>query len=430
MIGKKISTIILGAIVLIPLFIHSTGYAASTQAAVKEEESEALSITSPYYIPGSREKLFSAPGVDQIKFIPSMAIKEAYNDNIYMTTSDRKDDWISTISPGLEFTSKTERMNASLAARLNGIYYIDQHDLNAIDQSYQGKLRYALTEKLGLGGEAGFVRDSQSTREIDTTGIIFPTAVIRERQNYGITGDWRINETISTGISYKYGKDRYDRLPYVDQESQIVGLNFTTYLNELTQGRLNFGYANYRQVGSSVTTIDNYSGTIGISRDFSKIWSVLIDVGAVYTHNRFDVLTMEQTNNDWGPMGQISIACKYEKTSGSLTFNKSVMPVSGTAGAANRTSLGLNVSHKFTYELSGYLTTTYFINKSDPGQFSSTGIDQNTMQVSVGPRYDFNKDIYLTASYTYSRVDYGQTKTYADQHLAMLTLNIQHKFFE
>ena len=416
-----------------PLSINSTGYAADAMTAGKEEES-ARSITSMESNRDSREnpgrKFVASPAwKEEIKVTPSLIIQQAYNDNVYFTTANRKGDWTSTISPGLEFTDKTERLDASLSARFNGIYYVDQHDLNAVDQFYRGTLRYSLSEKLTVGAEAGFIRDSQATREIDTTGIIFPMAVIRERQNYGFTGDWHINETTTTGISYNYGKDRYDQANFTDLESQTVGLNFIKYFDERIQGRINLGYANY-SLGASLVTIDNYNSTIGFSRDFSNIWSVLIDVGAVYTHSSFNVLAPERTNEEWGPMGQLTIACKYEKTNGSLTLTRSVTPVSGVTGAANRTSLGLNVNHRFTYEFSGYLTATYFINKSDPGEFSTTGIDQNTIQVSLGPRYNFNKDIFLTASYTYSRVDYGQTSTYADQHLAMLTLNIQHTFFE
>ena len=106
------------------------------------------------------------------------------------------------------------------------------------------------------------------------------------------------------------------------------------------------------------------------------------------------------------------------------------MPVSGTTGSANRTSLSLDLTHKFTYELSGYVTASYFLNQSDAGEFSNTITDQTTMQVSFGPRYDFNKDMFLTATYTYSRLDDRQTKAITDQHLVLLMFNIQHAIIE
>ena len=430
---KRITTIILGAIVLLPLFVQA-GYAADI-AAVKEEES-AMSIASPESKRESREKsgrkssFASTWWADDLKVIPSVSIKESFNDNVYFTTTNRKSDWISIVSPGLELIRKTERIDAGISARFNGIYYIDQHELNSVDQFYRGKLRYALTEKLALGADAGFARDSQATREIDTTGIIFPIAVIRERKNFGLTGDWRINETTAAGMSYSYGKDRYDSVSFTNLESQVVGLNFTNYFNERTQGRVNFGYANYN-MADSIEIADNYSGTIGVSRDFSNIWSVQIDTGTVYTHTSIHALPQDITSEGWGPMGQLTVAGKYEMTNLNLTLSRSVMPVSGTTGAANRTSLAFDIRHRFTYELSGYLTASYFINKSDPGQFSTAGIDQKTIQISMGPRYNFDKDMYLMATYTYSRVDYGQTNnTYADQHLVMLTFNIQHTFWE
>jgi hypothetical protein len=372
---------------------------------------------------------------DEFKVVTSASLKEAYNDNVYFTTTGRKSDWVSTLSPAIELIDKTERFEGSLSARFNGIYYLDQTDLNAVDQFYRGKFRYALTNRLGLGAEAGYARDSQATREIDTTGVVFATPVNRERQNYGVSGDWRFTDTTLAALSYDYGKDRYDKSTFTDLESQRAGLNFLQNINPTTKGRLNLGYANYRVTG---LTLDSYSSTIGISRDFNNLWSILIDLGASYTRTRFNILTLgggglttqERTNEGWGPMGQIALAYKHERTNGSLTLNRSVMPVSGTAGSANRSSLSLDLRHKFTYELSGYVTASYFLNKSDPGEFSNTIIDQTTSQISIGPRYDFNKEMFLTATYTYSRTDYGQTKTTADQHLVMLMFNIQHAIIE
>ncbi len=425
MTGRKIKTFIPGLIIILMLLaMNSAGYAADIVAPVKGEKS-APSMDAEE----SGRKLFSAPEwADSLRLIPSLAITAGYNDNVYFATTDKKGDWFSLISPGLELIYRTERTEASLSARFNGSYYADQHEnLNDIDQFYKGKLRHALTERLGLGVEAGFSRDSSAARDINTTGTIFPSNVIRDRQNYIVSGDWRITGRTTAGVSYNYLNDHYNQPAYTDMSSHSVGLNFITALNETTKGRLNFGYSNYYMGG---TTLNNYSGTVGIDKSFNEIWSVLIDAGTVYTHTRYNILTQERTNGGWGPMGQVAIACKYEKTDGKLTLSRSVIPLSGYATTANNTSLVLDIRHRFTYELSGFLTAGYFINKSDPGEYANTGIDQNTITISIGPRYNFNKDISITPSYMYSRVDYKLTDTYADRHLVMLTLNLQYTFWE
>jgi predicted porin len=370
---------------------------------------------------------------DEFKVIPSATISEKYNDNVFYTTSDRKGDWVTTLSPGLEVINRTERIDANLKARVDAIHYADQNDLNAIDQFYSGKFRYALTDRFGLSAEAGYARDSQPDRELTDTGLVF-TNVRRERQNYGLSGDWLITDRTLTSLSYKYGKDHYDSPLFLDLDYQDVGLGFSHDITPTLKGQMFFGYDYYHVPG---TTVDNYTVTIGLSRDLAELWKISIGAGPRYTRTHFDVLSLsgmteEKVNNSWGWVGQASLIYKGEKASGNLTAAQSILPVSGTtgSGAAKRQSLGLDVWYRFIYELRGVVTASYFINKSDAGEFSSTVIDEKTIQVSPGLRYEFNRDTALEARYTYSRTDYGQDNTTADRHIVMVSFSIQHALLE
>ena len=371
---------------------------------------------------------------EEFKVVPSAAISEKYDDNVFYTEKDRKGDWVTTISPGLEVINRTEKMDANLKARVDAIYYAGQTDLNAWDQSYRGNFRYALTNRFGLGAEAGYIRDSQPGREIEVTGLVLST-VKRERQNYGITGDWRITDRTLTSLFYKYGKDTYDNPRYLDLDYQNVGLGFSHDITPTQKGNMFFGYNYYHVSG---TTVNNYTGTIGLSRDLTELWNISMAAGPSYTRTRFDILSLsgpaivteEKVNEGWGWVGQASLGYKGEKASGNLTAAKSVLPASGNAGAVNRTSLSLDARYRLIYELRGVVTAYYFINKSDAGEFSSTAIDETTMQVSPGLRYEFNGDTALEARYTYSRTAYGQSNTSADRHIVMVSFTIQHALLE
>ncbi|MEN6351438.1 MAG: outer membrane beta-barrel protein, partial [Syntrophomonas sp.] len=118
--------------------------------------------------------------------------------------------------------------------------------------------------------------------------------------------------------------------------------------------------------------------------------------------------------------------------SGSIGLSKDVLPSTSRdrngSSSTDRTALSLNFRRRFTQELSGFLQGGYYWNKSDAGQYSREEIDDKTATGSVGMRYDFTKDIYLEASYRYTRVDYGQTDTYAEQNLVLVKLYLQHSF--
>ena len=57
------------------------------------------------------------PTADEFKLTPSLAVKEEYNDNILYTQTDIQKDFITTISPGLALTDRTERMDLSYAGK-------------------------------------------------------------------------------------------------------------------------------------------------------------------------------------------------------------------------------------------------------------------------------------------------------------------------
>ena len=44
------------------------------------------------------------------KFHPSLTVQEEYNDNIYLTSTDRKSDFITTIYPGIRFSTLPARV--------------------------------------------------------------------------------------------------------------------------------------------------------------------------------------------------------------------------------------------------------------------------------------------------------------------------------
>ena len=62
-------------------------------------------------------------------------------------------------------------------------------------------------------------------------------------------------------------------------------------------------------------------------------------------------------------------------------------------------------ARKFTYELSGSFWGGYFTNKSKAAQFAATPLDYETWYASPSIRYEFNRDMYLEGSYTFTKVD-------------------------
>lgn len=378
---------------------------------------------------------------DEFKLTPSLAVSEKYNDNIFLTDTDIQKDWVTVLAPGLELVDRTERFDLNVKARIDDIHYNDLQDLNAVDQFYSGRLRFALNDRITLAPSAGFSRDSQPDRDIDATGLTLSTAR-REKQNYGASMDYRLHDMTMATLSYKYDAERYDQADQTDWWSQTVSLDLVGDLEKWMRGtgRLNFGYAHYHFEGN---VIDSYSATIGLKRDFSEKWSLLADVGGRYTDSLFEVLSArlippativinseERSSRGWGTVGQLVMAYKDNFTTGNVTVKKDIMPASGRNGMADRTLVTFDLRRRFTYELQGFITGGYYLNKSDSGDYAAQEIDEETLRGDLGVRYEFTRDMFLEFSYGYTKTRDRSNDTEADRNLLLLRFYVQHSILE
>jgi hypothetical protein len=396
--------------------------------------------------------LAAAPAVgwgDEIKLTPMVAVKEEYNDNLFFSSTNKASDYITTLSPGLMMQSNTERLKTAFSARIDQRLYLDYTNLDATDQFYTGNVSYAFTPKLSLVANAGYSQDSSPDRDIETTGLVL-SAVRRIRQNYGLSGDYAFSEKTQATLSGQYSQDRYAEFANKsinDLDSGTGNLMVTHDISTLlpsTKARFGLGYANYQYVNAN-STIDNYTGTVGLSRPFNEVWTASVDVGCRYTTSQneitslqfvppfsFEPVTRTENTTGWGAVGNAVVSYKGEKTTVDFSLSHDIMPAYGFSGATERTALGLNMSRKFTQELSGTFEGGYILNNSTQGESSSSRqLDQNTVYVRPGIRYEINADMAVDATYTYTRTDYHENTDYAaDRNMVMVRFYYQYPLFE
>jgi hypothetical protein len=386
--------------------------------------------------------LFSGRAMgEEFKLIPSAALKEEYNDNIFFSANDKESNFITTLSSGLALTTGTERLNVRLLAGIDGILHADNEDFDAVDQNYYGRLHCSVGPRTGLFAEVGFARDSRADRDIETTGLVTGT-VRRDRQNGAISFDYALYPKTSAVLSCRYEQDDYEDPEYSDIKSHSATLVLAHDLGSLlssTTGRVNIGYTGYLFANSKV---DNYTGTVGASRAFSETWSLLVDVGARLTRSEFEVAYLEfvpplslrtvvakETSCSRGWIGQAAFSYHGEMTSGSLTFNRDVMTATGRTGTTERTALIFDLRRKWTSELSGHLSAGYYLNKSGKEEFATKAIDEKTLRIKPWIRYELTQDMAVEAAYQYTRVIYGQSDAEADQNLFSIHFLIKYPLF-
>ena len=143
----------------------------------------------------------SMSGADEFKLIPSIAVREEYNDNIFYSYHDEVDDWITTVSPGLELIERTEQLDLNLSATVSPIFYADHSDWDDVDQNYGATGAYKITPLLGVNANALYDVSNRPDRDIETTGMV-ESVDERKRQDYGFGVDYQLTEIAAVALSF------------------------------------------------------------------------------------------------------------------------------------------------------------------------------------------------------------------------------------
>ena len=365
----------------------------------------------------------------EFKLIPSVGVKEEYDDNLFFTEKDRVDDFITTITPGLELVNRTEKLDVNLLARIDVLRYADNRDLDNTDQNYSGRLRYSPHPNWTLSIGGGFVEDSRRDRDLEVTGLVTRES-IRRRQNYSAGVDHIFSEKTKAGLTYAYSREDYSEFGSADLKAHDAGLSLVHDLSRYlpnVAGRMNLGYSRYDYENSAT---DYFFATVGINWVLNEKWSLLFDGGGSYALLESGIGENIQKDEGTGWVGMGSLSYKGEKTTGNLTFSHRKAPAYGSVGVTDRTSLSFGVNRRFTYEFSGGLSASYFINKTEEGQFSTAEFNQETFSISPRLRYEFTRDIALEGSYNFSFTRNKESNTEVQRSLVMIRLYIQHALFE
>ena len=131
--------------------------------------------------------------------LTSVGLRQEYNDNIFYTASNKTDDFISSVTPALNFTYATEILNLSALAAWDGWLYWDNSDQNRLNQQYGLNVGYRMTERWSVSANGLYIFDSVQDSQLDETGSIESGLSDRQRVNAGAGLDYAISERTNMG---------------------------------------------------------------------------------------------------------------------------------------------------------------------------------------------------------------------------------------
>ncbi len=363
---------------------------------------------------------------DELKLIPGLALKEEFNDNIFLAANSRRTDFIATLTPSLDISSTTERRNLSLSTGINWLKYARESGLDSVDFFANSGFNYHFGPRLSVSTAAGYVRNSRPDR-VDSNDLTLKSG--SDRQNYQISGNYAVTEKSNSTVSYAYSQEVFDNAGFVSTKVHSVSIGQDYDLDKyLRQSRLagNFGYSLNL---TNTSLVDNYTLSVGLNKKIHELWNISLNAGGRYTRSEFDVNTLSTvqtvSSDDKGWIGSLAINYSDENTNGSLAFKHGVTAASGRVGTTERTGVSTSLSERFTRELSGIFGVGYSWNRSKQDKFSAQPIDEKSLNISGGLRYDFSNYMFLEGSYRFNAIYYGKPAAQANQNVFMLQLTMR-----
>lgn len=363
---------------------------------------------------------------EELKLTPGLTIKEEFNDNVFLASGSRRADFITTLTPSLDFSSATERQSVDISTGVNWLDYSRNAALNSVDYFVQSGLNYRFDPRLSLSAGAGYVRDSRPDRSDLDSGLTLKTG--SDRQNYQLSGSYAVSEKCRSTASYAYSQEQYDNPGLLTTTVHHFNIAQEYDLGHYMQQAKLVGSFSYNRDFTDVSQVDNYTGTAGLVKKIHELWRFSLNAGGRYTLSEFDVMnsdkqvTSKATSDGGGWVGNLLINYGADGTDANLSFKHDVTTASGRAGATERTGVSAYLSERFTSELSGFFGMGYSWNRSDQNQFSAQSINEKNLTINGGLRYDFSRYVSLEGNYRYNNIYYSQSSSRISQNTFILRL--------
>ena len=244
----------------------------------------------------------SPPGLAaEWKVTPKIGVTGGYDDNIYFTEEDKVDSSIVNVGPAVEVDYNALRSSFNLTADWEILSYLDESDLNRVNQYYRFKGDHRLGERWDVRAGLRYYNDTTLKTYLEETG----RSAQREERAYAF-GSGGLSYDISTVSSidadYQYVNVRYEDDVYPEYDRHRVSLRYRHRLMT-EQDTLLVGPSYYHRTNDSNDT-DYWSLDLGWRRDWSDITRTYASIGARYTE--VDFADDRDDDDTWGALARFN----------------------------------------------------------------------------------------------------------------------------
>lgn len=376
-------------------------------------------------------------------FKPVFSATERYYSNLFLRTVPVQDNWISTLSPGLNFGLRHENGELKSNFTWNQLFYTNQSALNVSEQLFS--LAYNHNSERLQWGTSGYYNNQASTNTQGTVlGPTF-TQVMAKQLNLAPTATYSLTELSSLTVNYSYNKTTYDKTQNIflsDYDYHQASGTFNHLYTENDKLNATLSSSRYKSPTRGLTTFNNVA-QLGWQHSFDKQLVTYLSAGMNYSQSETTIASIGTiggipvyrdpvtgnftevqpviNKNGFGQVYQASIQKTFEKGSASLVGSQNQTPTS--QGLQTQSQLSINTTYTINERLTSGLSASYSI-------YELTGIKNSPLNrnyASVGPNinWKWTPEINVALSYTYRQQEFKSNSQVSQDNSVQLQFNYQ-----
>ncbi len=286
------------------------------------------------------------------KFHPYITLQEEYTDNYFLTHTNTQDDWITTVAPGLTFSTTTENSGIDLSYFLGLVFYAKHSEDNYVSHTGTLNTYYNFNPRLTFRLRDVFIR-SEEPREADYSFEAPPDQFLvgtaRGRAPY-------VRNVVEPSLTYQFGREDLFELTYRNNIYRNDNPNYENSIENFIKPKLTYWF-----------NIQN-----GIILESAYTWA-----------------DFERSSDYQGPWARARYNYRFEPhttTFGEFIFVRRDFEPPGIDYYVYNPSIGID--HAFSPTLTGRVQIGYFWYYPDQGASNSgTSYDVGLVKISERTTY-------------------------------------------
>ncbi len=339
----------------------------------------------------------------KIQLIPSIALEEAWDSNIFNTSANETSDYVTRAKPRLDFQFATFQTTTKIGGGVQSEWYASHSDLNSytavknVDLTVLEPLQ--ITPRFSVSPFASFVESDDAVRRNELTEAPAPdippteavvTGRVKTRDYRGFIRT-RYLLTPRTDINVGVGATRRDfsgsttgitTAGLTLERSTRAVADATLYYGmtpRLSSGLfLNAGYNSFEKTPDSKT----YTGGVSARYRLTPVHTLTVRGGATYLSSSADAAG--RLTEGWYPFGNLSVGYTWQNLKATLSGWYELVGAGAFGQTTKRANVSLTITQQLTEKWGWDLAGFYQNNKSFDEPVT---VNVDTMQGAARIRY-------------------------------------------